>query len=52
MHGSVNVSILYLLMFCHIGSDGMDSTVLNSSRVGQFLKRLKESVWNSAFFAF
>eukprot|EP01043_Picozoa_sp_COSAG02_P046587 COSAG02_NODE_4373_length_5439_cov_4.438764_6_plen_27_part_01 len=27
----------------------MDSTVLNSSRVGQFLKRLKELVWNSAF---
>ena len=45
MHGSVNVSILYLLMFCDIGSDGMDSTVLNSSRVGQFLKRLKELVW-------
>jgi hypothetical protein len=32
-------------MFCDIGSDGMDSTVLNSSRVGQFLKRLKELVW-------
>ena len=46
MHGSVNVSILYVLMFCDIGSDGMDSTVLNSSRVGQFLKRLKELVWN------
>ena len=45
MHGRVNVSILYLLMFCDIGSDGMDSTVLNSSRVGQFLKRLKELVW-------
>jgi hypothetical protein len=49
MHGSVNVSILYVLMFCDIGSDGMDSTVLNSSRAGQFLKRLKELVWNSAF---
>ncbi len=46
MHGRVNVSILYLLMFCDIGPDGMDSTVLNSSRVGQFLKRLKELVWN------
>ena len=45
MHGRGNVSILYLLMFCDIGSDGMDSTVLNSSRVGQFLKRLKELVW-------
>ena len=30
MHGRVNVSILYVLMFCDIGSDGMDSTVLNS----------------------
>eukprot|EP01043_Picozoa_sp_COSAG02_P028739 COSAG02_NODE_1756_length_11052_cov_5.309230_10_plen_50_part_00 len=49
MHGRVNVSILCLLMFCDIGSDGKDSTVLNSSRVGQFLKRLKELVWNSAF---
>eukprot|EP01043_Picozoa_sp_COSAG02_P017118 COSAG02_NODE_770_length_17362_cov_42.372125_4_plen_50_part_00 len=49
MHGRVNVSILYVLMFCDIGSDGMDSTVLNPSRVGQFLKRLKELVWNSAF---
>ncbi len=48
MHGSVNVSILYVLTFCDIGSDGMGSTVLNSSRVGQFLKRLKELVWNSA----
>jgi hypothetical protein len=27
----------------------MDSTVLNSSRAGQSLKRLKELVWNSAF---
>jgi len=49
MHGRVNVSILYVLMFCDIGSDGMDSTVLNSSRVGQFLKRLNELVLNSAF---
>ena len=48
MHGRVNVSILYVLMFCDIGSDGMDSTVLKSSRVGQLLKRLKELVWNSA----
>ncbi len=37
MHGGVNVSILCVLVFCDIGSDGMDSTVLNSSRVGQFL---------------
>eukprot|EP01043_Picozoa_sp_COSAG02_P030084 COSAG02_NODE_1904_length_10439_cov_157.636267_6_plen_50_part_00 len=49
MHGRLNVTILYVLMFCDIGSDGMDSTVLNSSRVGQFLERLKELVWNSAF---
>ncbi len=49
MHGSITVSILYVLMFCDIGSDGMDSAVLKSSRVGQFLKRLKELVWNSAF---
>eukprot|EP01043_Picozoa_sp_COSAG02_P139166 COSAG02_NODE_77803_length_122_cov_83.173913_1_plen_40_part_11 len=40
MHGRLNVSILYLLMFCDSGSDGMDSTVLNSSRSGQLLKRL------------
>jgi hypothetical protein len=49
MHGRLNVSILCVLMFCDIGSDGMDSIVLNSSRAGQFLKRLKELVWNSAF---
>jgi hypothetical protein len=29
--------------------DEMDSTVMNPSRAGQFLKRLKELVWNSAF---
>jgi hypothetical protein len=49
MHGRSNVSILYVLVFCDIGSDETDSTVLNSSRAGQFLKRLKELVWNSAF---
>eukprot|EP01043_Picozoa_sp_COSAG02_P033092 COSAG02_NODE_2243_length_9392_cov_12.624449_6_plen_121_part_00 len=49
MHGRVNVSILHVLMFRDIGSDEMDSTVLNSSRAGQFPKRLKELVWNSAF---
>ena len=48
LHGSVNVSILYVVMFCDIGSDEMDSTVLNSPRAGQFLKRLKELVSNSA----
>ena len=49
MHGRLNVSILYLLMVCDIGSNGMDSTVLNSSHAGQFLKRLKELGWNSAY---